>query len=55
MAIRSQPYHLSWEEQAKSLQEVNERLSRQLHYANEMLEILFKAVADLTNRVEALE
>ena len=55
MAIKSQPYRLSWEEKAKDVEEVNRRLSIQLQRANDMMEILFKAVNDLTARVEALE
>jgi hypothetical protein len=55
MAAKAKPYRLSWEQQAKSLEEVNERLARQLFDANEMLEILFTALKDITTRVEALE
>jgi hypothetical protein len=55
MSVRSQPYRLSWEQKAKNLTEVNQRLSKQLYNANEMIEILFKAIEDLTSRVEALE
>ena len=55
MAAKSKPYTLSWEVRAKTLEEVNERLSRQLFNANEMIDILFTALKDLTSRVEALE
>lgn len=55
MAIRSQPYRLSWERNPKTPAEVNRALADQLSKANEMMEILFKAINDLTTRVEALE
>ena len=55
MAIKSQPYRLIWAKDAKDLAEVNRRLADQLYKTDQMLEILFKAVADLTARVEALE
>lgn len=55
MAAKSQPYRLSWEAKAQSIEEINERLAKQLFNANEMIDILFKAVLDLTARVEALE
>jgi len=55
MAAKSKPYELSWEGQPKDLQEVNQRLAQQLRNANQMIDILFLAVKDLTARVEALE
>lgn len=55
MAIRSQPYQLSWEEKAKTLEDVNRKLSQQLLKANEMFHILFQTINNLTARIEALE
>lgn len=54
MAIRSKPYKLAWESQPGSLNDVNRNLADQLSKANEMIEILFKAINDLTKRVTAL-
>jgi hypothetical protein len=55
MAIKSQPHRLQWSTDVRELNEVNRRLADQLYKADQMLEILFKAVKDLTERVEALE
>lgn len=55
MAIKSQPHRLGWSGDPKELNEINRRLADQLYKADQMIEILFKAINDLTNRVEALE
>lgn len=55
MAIRSKPYQISWELKAKDLDDINRRLALQLSRVDEMLDILFKAINNLTARIEALE
>lgn len=54
MAIKSQPYRLSLD-QTQDLVALNKELAQQLNRADEMFEIIFKALKDLTARIEALE
>lgn len=55
MAIKSQPHRLNWSGEARDMAEVNRRLADQLYKADQMFEIIFKAISDLTTRIEALE
>lgn len=55
MAAKSKPFDLAWEMHPQNLNEVNRLLAIQLSNANQMIEILFTALKDITARVEALE